>query len=351
MDMRILIVKLSAIGDVVQCLAALNALRTAWPDARITWAVGDAAAEVLRGNPLIDRLLVFPRSRWSGLLLRPGTWPGLFRETHDFFSALRADSYDIALDFQGLLKSGLLIGMCRARRKIGFAGQREGSSLFLNERLPPFDRDEHAVLRYLRLVRHLGVDVDEPAFPLWTGDKAHAEVRNILADLGIASKSIMVLTPGTRWKTKMWTCEGFARVADECRARWGLTPVVVGAPGDRPLARAIQSMARLPVMDLTGRTSLRTLAALYGRSKLVVSTDTGPMHIAAACDVPVVALFGPTAPWRTGPFGDIHRVVRLGLECSPCFMRNCPDPRCMTGITPERVLHEVERCLRSAGFE
>ncbi len=349
--MQILIVKLSAIGDVVHCLPALNALRGTYPDAHITWAVGDVAAEILRGNPLVDQLLIFPRSRWSERFSKPGEWPGLFREMRDFLSALRARTYDIALDFQGLLKSGMVIGLCRGRRKIGFAGQREGSSLFLNERLPPFDKDEHAVLRYLRLTRHLGADSSDPAFPLWIDPEAQRELQKVLEDLRIASRPIVALTPGARWRTKLWTHEGFARVADECRLRWGLTPVLVGSAGDRPLAEAIRSRAKFPIADLTGRTSLRSLAALYKRSKLVISTDTGPMHIAAACGVPVVALFGPTAPWRTGPFGKMHQVVRLGLDCSPCFMRNCSNPVCMTGIGPELVMQGVKSVLRGKKFE
>ncbi len=344
MDMQILIIKLSAIGDVVHCLPVLDALRGRYPDARITWAVGDAAAEILQGNPLIDELLIFPRSRWSeGLSCLPN-WPELIGEMRGFVRALRSREYDVALDFQGLLKSGLIMGLCKSRRKIGFDGQREGSSLFLNEKLPPFDKDEHAVLRYLRLVRHLGAEVRDPKFPLWLRPEDKSEAQRVLEEAGIAGKDIVALTPGTRWDTKLWTPEGFAQVADLCQDR-GLAPVVVGGPGDSPLARAISSRAKGPVVDLTGQTGLRSLAALYKRSKLVISTDTGPMHIAAAVEVPVVALFGPTAPWRTGPFGRIHHVVRLDLKCSPCFRRSCSEPRCMTEITAELVMEKVDRIL------
>ncbi|NDY41633.1 glycosyltransferase family 9 protein [Dissulfurirhabdus thermomarina] len=343
--MRILIVKLSALGDVVQALPVLAALRRAFPAAAVDWVVGEAAAGLLDGHPMLDRVIVYPRRRWGGAVRRPGRWPGLAGELRAFLRRLRAARYDVVLELQGLLKSGLVAAATRSPRKVGFAGGREGSSLFLTERLPPYDPDEHAVLRYLRLARHLGAPGGPPEFPLNAGPAAEREALDLLAAGGYHSPRHLVLVPGTVWPTKRWTPSGFARVAEFAARERGLLPVVVGGAGDRGLARAIRDEARVDVADLTGRTTLPQLAALFRRARAVVSTDTGPMHLAAAAGAPVVALFGPTAPWRTGPFGEGHVVVRRGLACSPCFRRRCADPRCMEEIGAAEVCAAVDRVL------
>jgi len=343
--MRILLIKLSAIGDVVQALPVLAALRRLYPRAFLGWVVGEAAAGLLVGHPLLDQVLVFPRRRLIELAVRPGRWPQLFVEGSRFFDALRAESYDVVIDLQGLLKSGVITGASRGRIKLGFAGGRELSSLFLTERLPPYDPDEHAVSRYLRLAAHLGADVRGPEFPIAAGPRERAELSSLLGAAGVGDRPLACINPGTAWESKRWTARGFAAVADHCRERWGMLPVVVGGPADRRLAGDIAAAARSQLLDFTGRTGLGALALLYRQAGVVVSVDTGPMHLAAAAGAKVVALFGPTAPWRTGPFGAGHIVVRSELSCSPCFRRRCAEPVCMRRIEPGRVCEAVDAVL------
>ncbi len=344
--MKILLVKLSAIGDVVQSLPVLAALRTRYPEAYISWIVGEAAFPLLMEHPLLDEIILFPRQRLGKLASGPRSWPRLAFEAGCFMKRLRSKRYDVVIDLQGLLKSGILTWFSRAGRKIGFAGTREGSAVFLTERLPAYDPDEHAVLRYLRLAAYLGAETPRPLFPLGLDSRDRTRARNMLKDLSVDLGRFLIMIPGTAWPTKRWTASGFAQVADLAWQRWGIRSVIVGSSSDSRLARAILKKAGSTPVDLTGKTDLKTLAALYGFASVVVTTDTGPMHLAAATGAPVVALFGPTAPWRTGPYCTRKRVIRKELSCSPCFRRSCDKRDCMINIDAHEVLEAVEDIRR-----
>jgi lipopolysaccharide heptosyltransferase II len=155
----------------------------------------------------------------------------------------------------------------------------------------------------------------------------------------------VVLHPGARWASKIWPAASWAQLADRLSREKNLTVVITGSPGDRALAAQIEAQMQEKAWNLAGRTSLKELAGIMQKARLAITADTGPMHLAAALGTQVVALFGPTAPGRTGPFGAGHRVVRLGVECSPCFQRYCPQPRCLTALSPDAVLAAVEKSL------
>ncbi len=345
--MKILIIKLSAIGDVVQSLCVLDAIKHRYPKAQIDWLAGEAEATLLNGHPMLGRVITYPRRRFGELCASPFRWHSLGKEGRAFLKELRRDRYDIIVDLQGLLKSGVLTWLSRGRRKIGFASGREGSSLFLNEKLPPYDPDEHAVLRYMRVAHHVGADRErEPRFPLGIGKTEMNKAGQLIEYHGLEPGRIIGLIPGTRWETKHWTNEGFAATADLIRSETGFIPAILGGPGDRGLAAEISSLSSGPVADLTGATDLKTLAALFTMITAVITTDTGPMHLAAAAGTPVVALFGPTAPNRTGPFSPGAQVVSRGYSCSPCFQRKCTDEiRCMKEITPAQVMRSLDALL------
>ncbi len=344
--MKILIIKLSALGDVVQSLCVLDALKARFSDAEIDWLVGEAAAGLLKGHSMLEEVIIYPRKKFGSLCSRPLSWPRLMREGRIFLSGLRRKRYDIIIDLQGLLKSGVLAWFSRGDRKIGFAASREGSSIFLNEKLPPYDPNEHAVLRYMRIAYHLGADRDRAlGFPLGTGHDERLKAAKVLEQHGLSAGRTIGLIPGTRWETKHWTAAGFAETGELIRRETGLEPVILGSSSDRKLADEINRHAHRHITDLTGRTDLKTLAALFTMTAAVISTDTGPMHLAAAAGTRVVALFGPTAPNRTGPFSSKSRVVTRQLPCSPCFRRRCEDNRCMREITPAEVIRHMKELL------
>jgi heptosyltransferase-1 len=338
--MDILIIKLSAIGDVAQTLPALEAIKRTYPASRITWVVEEEAANILEGHPMIDRVLVSRRKAWFGMLCNPFTFRQGMSGMAQFIRALRNSRYDIAIDFQGLLKSAIVIGLSRAKRKIGFDRTRELSYLFLNERLPKYDIEKHALERYLDVARYLGAKDASPACTLPI-ESERVLMRARLAALP-ANGPVVVLNPVARWKTKLWTESKFADLADRLIRERHATVIITGGPADGTKIKGILSHMEEKAVDWSGKTTLKELAALASLSHAFITTDTGPMHIAAAAGAKVIALFGPTAPWRTGPHGPGHEVVRTGLECSPCFQRSCGRKvECMNAISVQDVLSKV----------
>jgi heptosyltransferase I len=344
---KILVVKMSALGDVIQALPVIGALRNGVPDVRIDWLVEEIAAPIVQGHEGVDRVLVSHRGKWGNDLRDPRRWLEAAKEIRELVRELRGQHYDLAIDLQGLLKSGIWMGLASAGRKLGYEGSREGSDRFLTERVPRVSLDVHAVERYLLLAEAAGGKATGLAFGLRVSREARDRLVQAFDGLGWGPRlPYVVMIPGARWPTKRWETESFAALGDRFVAEWGLGVAIAGSEGDRSLARSIVTRMRHPALDLTGRTDLPLLVALLGDARMVVSTDSGPMHLAAALGTPVVAVFGPTAPWRTGPYGKRHRVVRSGLACSPCFRRKCSSRRCMESITPERVACAIEEAMR-----
>jgi heptosyltransferase-1 len=341
----ILLVKLSAIGDVVHTLPLLEVLRKNFPEARIDWLVEEEASPLIEGHQDIDHVIVSFRKSWQKRFLSSGDRSAVLSEIKRFFRVLRSHEYDLVIDLHGLFKSGLLTGLSRGRRKIGFTGGKEGSLLFLTDRPYPFDYNRHALDRYLQAAEYLGCKINS-----WKGDiPLHAEdkakIDRLLAERFSPDNALIAINPMARWTTKLWDEERFSKLAERLREELSCKVLFTGSPSDRTLIETIVRRLDPPPVNLAGRTTLRELAYLYSRCRLVIATDTGPMHIAAAMGIPVVALFGPTAPWRTGPYGKGHTVIRKKLECGPCFRKKCSDPTCMKSITVEDVFDTVKKLM------
>jgi 3-deoxy-D-manno-octulosonic-acid transferase/heptosyltransferase-1 len=347
-DIRsILIVKLSAIGDVVHTLPLLEVLRENLPNARIDWLVEEEASEIIKGHAALNRVIVSRRKMWQKNFVGSGRTSTTLKEIVHFLRELRSEKYDTVIDIHGLLKSGLLTGLARGRRKIGFTWAREGSTLFLSE--PPYFEDQyrqHAIERYLKTANILGCDVTSWKGRIPVGDSQGKTVNRLFRASGLNGNRIAAMNPMARWDTKLWEPERFARLADRIQEELGMSVLFTGSKEDRPIIQEICSgMKNGGAVNLAGRIGLKELASLYTRCDLLITTDTGPMHIAAAMDCPVIALFGPTAPWRTGPYGNGHKVIREDLGCSPCFKKTCSHKTCMKGITVGRVFHAVLKQL------
>ncbi len=346
--MKVLIVKLSSLGDVIHTLPALTTLRRARPDAHLAWLVEPAATEILLGHPALDRVLVLPRTEWR-VMLRTGRLLTATRRLGAFLRELRDTFYDLVLDFQGLAKSAVWVAAARAARKVGPGPGRRRNELAwgaYTERVPLPDPGAHAVERHLALLEKLGLPRLPVRYDLPVPAEHEREAGALLAGLGLAPGAAFVAAvPQTRWPTKNWTAAGFAAVADALAQR-GLPVVFTGAPADRAALDEIAAALRTPMRRLDGRTSLKTLAAVFRHARVVLATDTGPMHLAVAVGTPVVALFGPTDPGYTGPHGAGHVVLRRGVPCSPCFKRTCHTRvverhACMTRISVEEVVRAV----------
>ncbi|MFH2012912.1 MAG: glycosyltransferase family 9 protein [Pseudomonadota bacterium] len=336
--MEIMIVKLSAIGDVVHTLPSLEALRAAYPDSRITWLIEEDTEQIIRNHPSLDKVIVSKRKTWMKSILKPSTCLQTFDDIVSFVKELRRTKYDLVIDFQGLLKSGILTLLSGGKRRLGYDKTRELSYLFLNERIPPYDPDLHAVERYLNLTKYLGAEVKEPEFLIPFDERDVEYVKGFLSDNGVdGTKKIIAVNPASGWETKLWDLEKFSllcdRIIDECHA----VIVFTGGKDDLGMIDTLTSKMRNTALNTAGRMNLKQLACLLSMAALMITTDTGPMHVASAMKTPVVAIFGPTAPWRTGPYGKGHTIIKSGVECSPCFKKKCDTKKCMAEITVDEV--------------
>ncbi|MBE9547678.1 MAG: glycosyltransferase family 9 protein, partial [Proteobacteria bacterium] len=353
---NILIIKLSAIGDVIHTLPSLSALRGLYPDADITWVIEEASSDIIKDHPLLDRVIVSRRKKWMADLKKLHGVSRTIREIRTFISRLRDRQYDLVIDFHGLFKSSLIVLLSGGKRKLGYDSMQELSGLFLNEKIHE-DMGKHAVDRYLDFLRHLGSDTGDKEFliPIQKENKDRVEKLLNIPKIDIENKDcptvlegsmsilgninnidikkrFVAVNPMAFWETKLWEDEKFAGLCDRITKELRAKVVFTGGGGDGMIEH-IQSLMSHPSVNLGGKTTLKDLAYLYKLASLVITTDSGPMHIAAAMRTPVVALFGPTDPLRTGPYGEGHVVIRKEMPCSPCFLKKCDSRKCMKEIT------------------
>lgn len=334
-DKRILLIKPSSLGDIVHTLPVVSAIKAQWPGSHLTWLVKRQWAGLVERVEGIDHV-------WSvDPTARSWITQGL---------ALRAERFDLAIDLQGLFRSGILARLSGAPMRIGFANGREGSPWFYTHRVSVPDSNIHAVDRYLLLAAALGISLPGKArFAFRLLDEDLTAVRELFQrhDYSI-DKPWVAMNVGARWLTKRWPLTSFAAVADQLYESYRAPVVIIGSADDRLDVDRVQSLMTRPCMNLSGEVPLRCLPALLSKATVMITNDSGPMHIAAACGVPVVAMFGPTSATRTGPYGTGHHVLTTQVSCSPCFSRVCrhdPEMECLTRITPAHVTDVVRPLL------
>jgi heptosyltransferase-1 len=329
-----LLVRLSAIGDVIHTLPALAVLRLHGHDTG--WVVEPAARPLLEDNPALGTLTTVPPARAFRL-----------PEARRAAAELKSHHYEVALDFQGLWKSALWARWSGAPRTIGYAGpaRREPlSRLLLREMVEGVPDAPHVIDKNLGLLRALGIEaVGSREFPLPRPPAAEETVRAGLAALAIGE--FVLMSPGGGWASKLWPAERYGALAAGLQER-GLAALVAWGPGEEALAdRAVAASGGL--VRKAFRTSLLELAELARQARVVVAADTGPLHLACAVHTPVVGLFGPTDPARNGPFSPQDVVVRRTPLCSPCHRRRCDvHEGVMEAINVEEVLRAVDKRLR-----
>ena len=344
--MNILIVKMSAIGDVIHTLPALNAIRRHYPHARITWLVEEAALDIVEGHAALDRVILSKRKKWIKELF---SWKyrQSLKKLRNFLKELRDTEYDIIIDFHGLFKSGVMVMLARGKRKIGFdrgMDHAEYSHLFYNERIKPISMEVHALRRGLILLEVIGIKADRVEYNLPVLESDRLEIIRLFDEKKVDSKKkIICINPQATWETKLWSKKKFAALSDKIINDFHAQVIFTGGDSDRGDVSEIISMMQKPCFNFTGLTTLKTLAALYEKADILVTTDTGPMHLGVAAGTKVVSIFGATAPWRTGPYGDLHEIVRSEISCSPCFKRECKTKECMESISVDHVLKAVEK--------
>jgi lipopolysaccharide heptosyltransferase I len=363
---KILLIKLSAVGDVVHTIPVLNKLRRRYPAARLDWLMNPAIAELLRQHPAITNIIEFAREEWSSpWRLAP------YVSYAQLASRLRDTHYDLVVDMHGQLRTAILtlataapvrIGFDRPRarvwdassralpqqaRKHAWQGAREGSWLAYTHHIPVPTLDRHAVDRYLDVGPILGLDEDPADFSFPIPHSASSSIEALLRRNGIGDGAIVTMAPGTIWETKHWGTDKFAEVARHFMGR-SFAVALIGSPRERIVCDQVAQLAPGAV-NLAGTTTLDELAALIRRSTIVVTNDSGPMHLAVALNRPVVSIFGPTDPVWIGPYQRANAVLKAPLPCSPCYLRRLDrcryDHACMQKVLPVAVIARAENIL------
>nr|MBP7322720.1 glycosyltransferase family 9 protein [Deltaproteobacteria bacterium] len=344
---KILIIRLGAVGDVIRTLPALQALRSNLPHAYLAWAVEDRAASLLLNHPDLDEVFVIPRQKWQREPLSLST----YRSASDLLRKIRRARFDYALDFHGLLKSGLITLLSGSAHRYGFSRAfcKEGNHLFTNyhQMLPEYKINR--VERNLFLVKALGLNIDDhtPTIPISSEDQMVANA--IMSTSGRDGSRLKILIhPGSSPQTpyKRWHWRRYAHLADGIIQRYGATVFFTGAQDEFDTVRQITGQMTESQYVICHTSTLTQLSALIKRCSLYIGNDTAPMHLAAFVGIPVIALFGPTDPTENAPYARNRSVViRKDVSCNPCRNRRCNDLRCMDAISVDDVLEAVEGIL------
>lgn len=328
---KILIVLHGSIGDVTRALPLARLLRKGFPKAHLTWSIEPLSLPLIQGSDAIDEIIVFDRRQpWRTFL--------------PFLARIRAGKFDLVLDLQRHLKSGLISRCSGAPNRLGFHrnDSKEWNWLFNNLYIDAFGENISKLDHYLKFADYLGID----RFPIeWRISLSAAETAAVAAHLSDVKQSYAVLFVGARWESKQWFPHQMAECAELLRMHYQLDTVLLGGQEDRGLAQ--QAAAQIDgVLNLVGRTSLREAIGIIEKAKVAIGPDTGLMHIAAAVRTPIVSLWGATDPKRTGPHGFGDLVIQGRAHCVPCRRRQCPIGRiCMQSITIEEIAPKIELAL------
>jgi lipopolysaccharide heptosyltransferase I len=339
---RVCLIKPSALGDVVNAFAALGCLRRLWPAAEITWVINSQLRGLVEGHPWVDRVIVYERQRAR-------VSPGGIATFGRFLRELRRARFDVTVDLQGLFRSGVMTSATRAPVRVGLADAREGATWFYTHRVcPPGTIDQaHAVDRMLALAAAFGAVVERPTFAVAVGEDDRAWARHVLAHV---ARPRLALNIGARWETKRWPPEHFAELGRRAVSARGAGLIAVGAPEDRPL---VDDLARrlepTDVLNLCGGTTLPRLAALFEQTDVVLSNDSGPLHLAVAAGTRVVGIYTCTSPRLNGPYGPSALAAESQVGCRASYRVTCPRLDCMAELTPDRVWPLVLAQLDAAG--
>jgi ADP-heptose:LPS heptosyltransferase len=332
---RVLIIKPSALGDVVTATCVLRGLKRRFAHAHVAWLVNRQYAGLLEHDTDVDEVIPFDRA----LVGRP--WrPGAVSAFRRLAAALRGGRFDWAIDLQGLFRSGCLARLTRAPVRAGFADAREGAGLFYTHRIDV--AAVHTVDRNIELARRLGVDCSREDVTLQVSAEGERFAAGFLAEQGLAAGGFLVAVPPTRWRTKLYPVRHWRRVTAAMAER--LPVVLLGTSADRPLCAAISDGLPPGVVNAAGRTTVPQMVALVAAAAGVVCCDSAAKFIAPAVGVPAVVLTGPTRVERTGPLAG-GRAVVAEVPCQGCLKRRCRHVTCMEMIPPDEVISAAGRML------
>lgn len=332
---NILIIKMSALGDVMHALPCAAALRELYPNAKIRWIVHPQFSTFVPSLPYIDEVIYFDKKAFQQMSVA-----GKIKNFFKMRNLLRSYKFDLVIDLQGLFKSAVIAWLTGCKTKIGYNDMREGSG-FISKAIHGANDKGHIVQQYLDVIRYLGSKVEEPFFPMPELVSEKVAINKILQEkfVGCDSKQFVALVPGAGWITKEWPVLYYVELAKYLISN---NKFVILVGGKAEIDKCNEIASNLPaekVLNLADRTNLRELAALMGCIGLCIGGDTGPVHIAAAMGCRIIALFGASSGHRAGPYGKNVSIISTTEECAPCFKRKCPlNKNCMEKISVADVI-------------
>lgn len=332
---KILIIKPSSLGDIIHSLPFLDTIAKCFPAAEIHWVVARGLDVVLSEHPLIKKLWVINKDKWKSFAYLPDTC----REVVELYKGLRRERYDLSIDLSGLFRSGLITWAAKAKYKLGFVESDEGSPLFYTHKIQG-GMDNHAIDRYLKIAEEIGCKLSDIAYPMSNFER-NPKICEALP------KDYIVIAPSAGKEANRWPAERFGRLA----AKLPFTSIVISGASDKDVVEEVVRHSEGRAISLAGKTTLLEMFAVISKARFFISNDTGPMHIAAAFNIPVFAIFGPANPARTGPYGN-HTIIREDLPCSPCYAwKPCDNWQCMEKLTVERVYAIISQKTKKGSLE
>jgi len=347
---NILIIRLSAIGDVINVLPALRRLRAQFPGSKITWLVEDRASEILRDHPDVDEVIIYPRKKWQSGILRVNKSLNIISESLSFYKKLRKNHYDLVIDFQGNLKSAVMNLITGSGNRLGFGRGycKEFNYLSTQHHVYPVGKKIHRIEKNLSLLKELDIETTflQPELPVTKDDEEY--ISNFIDEKADPSLPIIIIHPGTSkfGSFKQWPAENYTLLADMIQDKYDANVILTWGPGELDVVNEIAGSVKHKALPACETKSIKQLTALIKRATLFIGGDTGPLHIASIMGIPVVGLYGPKDPAIYGPYDGTAIVIKKDVPCSPCRKRTCGDPICMSSILPEDVFSGVEKLLQ-----
>jgi lipopolysaccharide heptosyltransferase I len=341
-EKNILIVKPSALGDIIMALPALSALRKRFPQARISWFVRPEFADILRDHPLVDEIILFDRKFLGKAWYNIKALSAIF----SLIRVLRNRHFDLTVDLQGLFRTAGLCWLSGCKKRFGMADGREFATVFYTDKVICGDDSLHMVDYYLKVAQAAGGDISQIDFAIAENPQADRAVDDLLEKNNLTRDNYVVLMPGSAHHDKCWPIERFADIADKIKNEFNIPVVAIGSSSEKSLCDELNATAKTQVVNLAGQTSISELVSLVRSAKLAITNDTGPGHIAIALGVEVVFLFGPSNPTRIGPYKRDDSFIAVDADSWGHEFRSSDPKYDICAITAEQVYEKVSQKLK-----
>jgi lipopolysaccharide heptosyltransferase I len=338
---KILIIKPSALGDIVQAMPAVCCLAQSFPDAQIDWFLRPEYAVLIENHPCIHNIVIFDRRKLGKWWYKPSAFAELIRLVRQ----LRREKYDIVFDFQGRFRSAIFGWFSGCKQKIGMSETQEFTGIFYTQKIKQSDSSIHLVDYFIDMACAAGAKRGKVEFRLKPQPQAVDEMRKVLTLNHVNVNNYAVFVPAAMVETKRWPLENFAELADKVYKKYQCSIVGIGTESEKTITQELATLAGVPVINLAGKTNIRQLIALLAGSKIVIGNDTGPSHIAAALGVPMVLIFGFTNPSRVGPYGRPQTVAAIDADKRGSEVESTNPAHHIKNITVESVFRIISRQL------